>query len=177
MRFPSPGGVWVVSAAKCLPRWGARFPSPCGVWVVSGSTMDINKFIDVSVPLRGVGCFEEEIGGWMRDEVSVPLRGVGCFRPTGQSSGNTTRVSVPLRGVGCFGNHIVSCHHCKVSVPLRGVGCFETGSLHHRPARFPSPCGVWVVSMPLDVLNYYAPFPSPCGVWVVSACGILSTRI
>ena len=33
-----------------------------------------------------------------------------------------------------------------VSVPLRGVGCFETGSLHHRPARFPSPCGVWVVS-------------------------------
>ena len=74
-----------------------------------------------------------------------------------------------MRGVGCFFLFATGQSPLAVSVPLRGVGCFETGSLHHRPARFPSPCGVWVVSMPLDVLNYYAPFPSPCGVWVVSA--------
>ena len=80
----------------------------------------------------------------------------------------------------------------KVSVPLRGVGCFEW--LMGFPAgwRFPSPCGVWVVSefvkahewgeavsVPLRGVGCfrqgaasatgYQGFPSPCGVWVVSA--------
>ena len=36
--------------------------------------------------------------------------------------------------------------------------------------RFPSPCGVWVVSVVNNlVYNIYTGFPSPCGVWVVSA--------
>ena len=33
---------------------------------------------------------------------------------------------------------------------------------------FPSPCGVWVVSIQRLERNYKRLFPSPCGVWVVS---------
>ena len=56
------------------------------------------------------------------------------------------KVSVPLRGVGCFAYRNCKYHTTRVSVPLRGVGCFEW--LMGFPAgwRFPSPCGVWVVS-------------------------------
>ena len=36
--------------------------------------------------------------------------------------------------------------------------------------RFPSPYGVWVVSVKYwDAKLYQLQFPSPCGVWVVSA--------
>ena len=58
-----------------------------------------------------------------------------------------TPVSVPLRGVGCFRALLHPVPYRRgVSVPLRGVGCFEW--LMGFPAgwRFPSPCGVWVVS-------------------------------
>ena len=84
-----------------MTKYLLTFPSPCGVWVVSGMRrVKLKKY----------------------------------------------QVSVPLRGVGCFPFAAASSISFLVSVPLRGVGCFETGSLHHRPARFPSPCGVWVVS-------------------------------
>ena len=56
-----------------------------------------------------------------------------------------------------------------VSVPLRGVGCFlyyERLELSNK--EFPSPCGVWVVSVPRDGVLLASEFPSPCGVWVVS---------
>ena len=54
--------------------------------------------------------------------------------------------------------------------PLAGCGLFRprsaTGSM---PSRFPSPCGVWVVSMAQFFANCKTlKFPSPCGVWVVS---------
>ena len=54
---------------------------------------------------------------------------------------------------------------------MRGVGCFVRvwDRPHSYDEKFPSPCGVWVVS-PLRKHNYYLDeFPSPCGVWVVSA--------
>ena len=49
-------------------------------------------------------------------------------------------------------------------------------------SRFPSPCGVWVVSIWLAILKQRSTkFPSPCGVWVVSGftqiiCGKPSFR-
>ena len=66
--------------------------------------------------------------------------------PSAQESMDIKKVSVPLRGVGCFAYRNCKYHTTRVSVPLRGVGCFEW--LMGFPAgwRFPSPCGVWVVS-------------------------------
>ena len=57
-----------------------------------------------------------------------------------------------------------------VSVPLRGVGCFRQGAASATGYQgFPSPCGVWVVSMKKENILTYHEFPSPCGVWVVSS--------
>ena len=35
------------------------FPSPCGVWVVSDAKTILDIRTTVSVPLRGVGCFDK----------------------------------------------------------------------------------------------------------------------
>ena len=61
-----------------------------------------------------------------------------------------------------------------VSVPLRGVGCFITSCKQVINKLFPSPCGVWVVSLVVHVSSLMQRFPSPCGVWVVS---ILKLRL
>ena len=108
------------------------FPSPCGVWVVSAAKEWISKL-------------------W--EGVSVPLRGVGCFRQ--------------------FCNSLIG---TVVSVPLRGVGCFMGNSYAERVQReFPSPCGVWVVSLVKAQIEWVKEFPSPCGVWVVSIRGARKT--
>ncbi len=39
------------------PEW-CEFPSPCGVWVVSVSCQYDFRGLKVSVPSRGVGCFD-----------------------------------------------------------------------------------------------------------------------
>ena len=166
----------------------------------------------VSVPLRGVGCFSDKSIKPLVLSVSVPLRGVGCFpqsisqalqqlfpSPCGVWVVSNDRcnktvnkiVSVPLRGVGCFKLLDMLDFLVGVSVPLRGVGCFSwrwsDDGIH---CRFPSPCGVWVVSENLYGCNTgtsfrplagcglfpinneydyrFDEFPSPCGVWVVS---------
>ena len=77
------------------------FPSPCGVWVVSGAECAGKHGHQVSVPLRGVGCFDEKPEQDAEKTVSVPLRGVGCF-PGHLESFDVLAVSVPLRGVGRF---------------------------------------------------------------------------
>ena len=64
-----------------------------------------------------------------------------------------------------------------VSVPLRGVGCFADNSEKSRRRElFPSPCGVWVVSMTIYIAGGITGFPSPCGVWVVSTCSSRQCR-
>ena len=103
----------------------------------------------------------------------------------------------PLAGCGLFPSGRCLRHGLSgVSVPLRGVGCFkELVNRKTYTIRFPSPCGVWVVSLeragyhvvvlvsvPLRGVgcfmgNSYAErvqreFPSPCGVWVVSVIGV-----
>ena len=55
--FPSPCGVWVVSAHLAEIDKKLGFPSPCGVWVVSKNPKMTIVTESVSVPLRGVGCF------------------------------------------------------------------------------------------------------------------------
>ena len=54
--FPSPCGVW-----DRPNSYDEKFPSPCGVWVVSmWPTKLLGRCDLVSVPLRGVGCFEAD---------------------------------------------------------------------------------------------------------------------
>ena len=107
-------------------------------------------------------------------------------------------VSVPLRGVGCFAGGGIAIGAKRVSVPLRGVGCFLPSARLSPPSWFPSPCGVWVVSLlvrpdaPHNIVsvplrgvgcfNYVwyiiltETFPSPCGVWVVSLVTVQRER-
>ena len=167
--FPSPCGVWVVSSNVVACESTCQFPSPCGVWVVSKRDAGGCAGAAVSVPLRGVGCFDMQMRHWSEIAVSVPLRGVGCFGRSGCKLRHG-RVSVPLRGVGCFS--LILCYEdalYPVSVPLRGVGCFEDGGAANglyegfRPL---AGCGLF----PGNKYNYQFGnwFPSPCGVWVVS---------
>ena len=100
---------------------------------------------EVSVPLRGVGCFGELKMFGHRQEVSVPLRGVGCFRKHRKIYLHTTSFR-PLAGCGLFLFLDRLEYALIVSVPLRGVGCFADHLWHTGEEEFPSPCGVWVVS-------------------------------
>ena len=168
--FPSPCGVWVVSAPTQYNVIVDEFPSPCGVWVVS-------RLFPKSCrpgcfrPLAGCGLFPEILqsrSGFFRSfrplagcglfpprsiirtgcSVSVPLRGVGCFQGSGRSCTEwkgfrplagcglflperqekaAQLASVPLRGVGCFRAAMSEGGVPEVSVPLRGVGCFSYG--------------------------------------------------
>ena len=86
--------------------------------------------------------------------VSVPLRGVGCFQTIGSITPVEALVSVPLRGVGCFYGTSFEAEMANVSVPLRGVGCFAKQAEYRAREVFPSPCGVWVVSL-ADSINYH----------------------
>ena len=172
--FPSPCGVWVVSPKRKTHTSTAVFPSPCGVWVVSAISDARPASIQSFRPLAGCGlfhiiviqagrngCFRPLAGcGLFRLSggdpsplwVSVPLRGVGCFAGGGIAIG-AKRVSVPLRGVGCF-HQIKPVYKIEeVSVPLRGVGCFQEEEMTAWQRRFPSPCGVWVVSAKLHILS------------------------
>ena len=144
--FPSPCGVWVVSRMQRLQGKMAGFPSPCGVWVVSSGCKLRHGPSGVSVPLRGVGCFQtltdeqkaqafpSPCGVWVVSpaappdasaniRVSVPLRGVGCFRKEYLYYGTYRRFR-PLAGCGLFLYEHKFFTRFLVSVPLRGVGCF-----------------------------------------------------
>ena len=93
--------MWVVS--ELIRKFGidGAFPSPCGVWVVSYIRLYDGRVELVSVPLRGVGCFQY---GYNKDtdyKSFRPLAGCGLF-PSAQESMDIKKVSVPLRGVGCF---------------------------------------------------------------------------
>ena len=146
-----------------------RFPSPCGVWVVSLLPQRRSGRYGFR-PLAGCGLFPS--GRCLRhglSGVSVPLRGVGCFQ-YGYNKDTDYKSFRPLAGCGLFPSAQESMDIKKVSVPLRGVGCFQTLTDEQKAQAFPSPCGVWVVSITGDIVCYFHNlFPSPCGVWVVSA--------
>ena len=129
----------------------------------------------VSVPLRGVGCFDAYKSNEDRREVSVPLRGVGCFPREAKRTRACGGVSVPLRGVGCFPREAKRTRACGgVSVPLRGVGCFSGACrLSRRRAGFRPLAGCGLFPCIYIRLPDGRGFPSPCGVWVVSRMGVL----
>ena len=56
---------------------------------------------------------------------------------------------VLCRGCGWFLHQFLQCKHKWFSVPLRGVDCFYGWNfdVYEVYGVFPSPCGVWVVSM------------------------------
>ena len=123
-RFPSPCGVWVVSLLpqRRSGRYGFRPLAGCGLFP-SGRCLR-HGLSGVSVPLRGVGCFQY---GYNKDtdyKSFRPLAGCGLF-PSAQESMDIKKVSVPLRGVGCFFRHSHATLLANISVPLRGVGCFN----------------------------------------------------
>ena len=123
-RFPSPCGVWVVSAPTQYNVIVDEFPSPCGVWVVS------RLFPKSCRP----GCFR-------------PLAGCGLFR---HEDRNELRagVSVPLRGVGCFRAYVMTRDTFLEFPSPCGVWVVSKYNRHTRRTKwFPSPCGVWVVSV------------------------------
>ena len=98
-----------------------------------------------------------------------PLAGCGLFLKTYMVA-IQGQVSVPLRGVGCFQsitNMIIALTSFR---PLAGCGLFPgvDGEWQLLAQKFPSPCGVWVVSSGTPTRHSSPIFPSPCGVWVVS---------
>ena len=146
------------------------FPSPCGVWVVSARLGAEPWGKPVSVPLRGVGCFQ-----WGGAPYTAETQ---CFRPLAGCGLFLLWAVVGLAGIGFR--------------PLAGCGLFPRRRWMPWASHvFPSPCGVWVVSVralppprairgfrPLAGCGLFRPrsatgsmpsrFPSPCGVWVVS---------
>ena len=151
-----------------MTKYLLTFPSPCGVWVVSGMRRVKLKKYQVSVPLRGVGCFPFAAASSISFLVSVPLRGVGCFWHRRRRE-HQAKVSVPLRGVGCFlcgdGSYIdgigfrplagcglflerfANMLRASSFRPLAGCGLFRASQTRRSSrSRYPSPCGVWVVS-------------------------------
>ena len=143
-------------------------------------------------PLAGCGLFPKTTRARISLPGFRPLAGCGLFL---QSSSQEPDVFSfrPLAGCGLFPASIrKELNMEKVSVPLRGVGCFESLLCRSQKyKKFPSPCGVWVVSGttgPRPTAHSFRPlagcglfrrgkvvdprsseqFPSPCGVWVVS---------
>ena len=121
--FPSPCGVWVVSYFIGYQESVKSFPSPCGVWVVSSAECAGKHGHQVSVPLRGVGCFVVFPAGVVQIVFPSPC-GVWVVSEGSEDVEMTTGFR-PLAGCGLF--------------PYRGGWCYVV-------PEFPSPCGVWVVS-------------------------------
>ena len=97
-------------------------------------------------PLAGCGLFRFLIA-------ETPLG--ACFRP--------------LAGCGLFLSALWDRANSEGFRPLAGCGLFLLRRmLWLWWGRFPSPCGVWVVSPQSCAHSNFDPFPSPCGVWVVS---------
>ena len=143
------------------------FPSPCGVWVVSGRACGSSGPRSFR-PLAGCGLFLRFTASKSVPCVSVPLRGVGCFD---MRIAMSCALAFPSPcGVWVVSSYCkASCIRFLVSVPLRGVGCFMSIAIGRvAQSGFPSPCGVWVVSRSYSRSIRKPGFPSLCGVWVVS---------
>ena len=139
--------MWVVSSCSICLISLLAFPSPCGVWVVSRGGGVMTVYIAGFRPLAGCGLFLKTYMVAIQGQVSVPLRGVGCFQ-------SITNMIIALTSFR----------------PLAGCGLFPgvDGEWQLLAQKFPSPCGVWVVSSGTPTRHSSPIFPSPCGVWVVS---------
>ena len=98
-------------------------------------------------PLAGCGLFLIVYRLPRRSQVSVPLRGVGCFSRATASLTHTNGFR-PLAGCGLFHELDEQRGADRGFRPLAGCGLFPLPGRKHQKgaAKFPSPCGVWVVS-------------------------------
>ena len=123
-------------------------------------------------PLAGCGLFHlRKVSRAPHRSVSVPLRGVGCFNKTRRIY-NVHKSFSPLAGCGLF---LAIARRQKVRTAVFQSPCgVWVVSKHKKNNRlnllvFQSPCGVWVVSEDGTIVMGVATlFQSPCGVWVVS---------
>ena len=150
LKFQSPCGVWVVSKREPqMVLWWWSFSPLAGCGLFLGGLVQSEKNLSVSVPLRGVGCFQGNRTPRWNCLVSVPLRGVGCFIRKNLENKGEKSIS-PLAGCGLFQNLMKVKIITIITVcfsPLVGCGLFpawRNEKIHHK--QFQSPCGVWVVS-------------------------------
>ena len=149
-------------------KYESGFPSPCGVWVVSVQAITSSCLICFR-PLAGCGLFPELLRKYgARGRFPSPC-GVWVVSTMSTTRQRIRPVSVPLQGVGCFGMKIHDRDFFVGFRPLAGCGLFhDKYTIKRQGIVFPSPCGVWVVSMAIAYGTEATKFPSPCGVWVVS---------
>ena len=146
-KFPSPCGVWVVSAMAKHSSVSEGFRPLAGCGLFRRCSACATHSMQSFRPLAGCGLFLSDpvlrgcslprfrplAGCGLFPSLSVssastvrfrPLAGCGSFRAGDDAEHGVPPVSVPLRGVGCFASlEMEYCWH-QVSVPLRGVGCF-----------------------------------------------------
>ena len=101
--------------------------------------------------------------------VSVPLRGVGCFQFPA-CFGSRIWCFRPLAGCGLFRYEFETGRTDRGFPSPYGVWVVSKSELYHiwDYTGFPSPYGVWVVSTGRALRPRWQTFPSPYGVWVVS---------
>ena len=106
-------------------------------------------------PLAGCRLFHgRRKAGNSGKSVSVPLRGVDCFC----TLSIITRLASsfrPLTGCGLFRlSGSQKSYETSSFRPLAGCGLFQRwDKIIRQRKRFPSPCGVWVVSAKLHILS------------------------
>ena len=102
--------------------------------------------------------------------VSVPLRGVGCFQFPA-CFGSRIWCFRPLAGCGLFRYEFETGRTDRGFPSPYGVWVVSKSELYHiwDYTGFPSPYGVWVVSTGRALRPRWQTFPPPYGVWVVSA--------
>ena len=139
--------MWVVSD-WILPglRLIRKFPSPCGVWVVSAMA----KHSSVSEgfrPLAGCGLFRRCSACATHSMQSFrPLAGCGLFPISDCMMGVLSLFPSPC-GVWVVSILLSATLSSSSFRPLAGCGLFPVRIQQgHRLQEFPSPCGVWVVS-------------------------------
>ena len=142
------------------------FPSPCGVWVVSSTDTTRTQTTRVSVPLRGVGCFRVRRKAWTSKRFPSPC-GVWVVSKLSQMSRKHKRFR-PLAGCGLFPGDDGRGAGGLGFRPLAGCGLFQgpQGRAQGILQKFPSPCGVWVVSA--DMKNG----PTIGGFRPLAGCGL-----
>ena len=94
-----------------------------------------------------MGCFRTDPAADRTRQVSVPLRGVGCFLQNIPVRFRSLGFR-PLAGCGLFPLYPEDSPASRCFRPLAGCGLFRTILVTHiQSEQFPSPCGVWVVSV------------------------------
>ena len=113
-----------------------------------------------------MGCFFDTLKQVLVQIVSVPLRGVGCFCISNAESGNF-RSFRPLAGCGLFLPNVRTATWSTSFRPLAGCGLFlPMVECDDSLLGFPSPCGVWVVSLSMGM------YKRTCSFRPLAGCGL-----